>query len=148
MRRGFSAFAVAGSLLAGVHGHHVRPVNYKKQYLALVAPANKLVDKLVAEWDAKPTPSNAAALKDAGPYIAATETFDNRALRDLWPTGVRGDIKALVVADGQVIAAIEALGSVTVLDSGSVRQQLMSAFTAEGTAANIVRSDLGLPANS
>jgi hypothetical protein len=113
-------------------------------YLAIVAPVNRAIDR----WDASnaPTKTTGQTARVDSPLIAAITRADNRLLRVHWSPRAAADIRSMVKADGAVIAdlAIDIQGvqafSVDDLDSRFVRdlQQV-------GTAANIVRADLGLP---
>lgn len=99
-----------------------------KQYLADVAPANAL-----------PQSTKPPA------YAAAVDKFDTLLLSQRWPSGTRADIRALVVADAAVVGDYSAFPSSNILNGSALNATTRKDVKADTTAANIVRSDLGLP---
>jgi hypothetical protein len=99
---------------------------YAAKYSAIIAPANAYAGML-------PTNPSAAQLTT---LAAADSAADNQLLRVAWPTpAITADVKAMVSADGAEI--------------GDLQRNNDSALAADQgkavAAANIVRTDLGLP---
>lgn len=125
-------------------------VDYAAQYLRLVAPPNAAADVLGDTLDAlaKRKAGNAAYIPPFTTYAAALQTWNNVLLRSPWPEKVLPDVKALVGANADEIAAVNNLITAATTNRGDF-QGLFNAWGAAGTkgstAANVVRADLGLP---
>ncbi len=117
--------------IAQASTHHPKGITQAqaaKQYLADVAPANAL-----------PQSTKPPA------YAAAVEKLDSLLLSQRWPSGTRADIRALVVADAAVVGDYNAFPSSNILNGSALNPTTQKDLEADTTAANIVRSDLGLP---
>jgi hypothetical protein len=75
----------------------------------------------------------------AATYVAATEAFDNALLRSPWPATVETDIRSMVTADS--VAEGDTAKPCGSGDSAAFNGD----FNKATAAANIVRSDIGLP---
>jgi hypothetical protein len=108
------------------HPKDITQAQAAKQYLADVAPANAL-----------PKSTKPPA------YAAAVHKLDTLLLRQRWPSGTRADVRALVAADAAVVGDYNASPNSSVGSAHDATTQ--KDVEADSTAANIVRSDLGLP---
>lgn len=116
-------------------------------YLAAVAPANSAANAFNAEvktWTNSTT--NAQAEADAQPVIAAFQAVQPKllAIAASYPPAAV-DLKAEVNAYAPLLGDLTSLGSVNLLNASSWVQQTDSDIAKASAAANIVRSDLGLP---
>jgi hypothetical protein len=105
---------------------------YAAQYLRIGKPCTEAQAKL------KSAKSDSDAIARGKEVASACQDSNAALLRASWPSNILVDIRALVVADGPVIADFNDLANNSdsvVRDSG-----------AANAAANIVRADLGLPA--
>jgi hypothetical protein len=117
--------------IAQASTHHpkgITQVQAAKQYLADVAPSNAL-----------PQSTKPPA------YFAAVERFDTLLLSQQWPSGTRADIRALVVADAALVGDYNAFPRSNILNGSDLNAKTKKDLEADTTAANTVRSDLGLP---
>jgi hypothetical protein len=117
--------------IAQASTHHPKGITQAqaaKQYLADVAPSNAL-----------PQSTKPPA------YAAAVDKFDTLLLSQRWPAGTRADIRALAVADAAVVGDYNAFPSSSILNGSALNATTKKDLEADTTAANIVRSDLGLP---
>jgi len=117
--------------IAQASTHHPKGITQAqaaKQYLADVAPANAL-----------PKSTKPPA------YAAAVDKLDTLLLNQQWPSATRADIRALVVADAAVVRDYNASPSSNILTGSGLNATTQKDVEADTTAANIVRSDLGLP---
>lgn len=117
--------------IAQASTHHLQGVTQAqaaKQYLADVAPSNALPEST------KPPA-----------YAAAVDKLDTLLLSQRWPSGTRADIRALVEADAAVIRDYNVFPSSNILNGSALNATTKKDLEADTTAANIVRSDLGLP---
>lgn len=71
--------------------------------------------------------------------------MDRLLLSQRWLSGTRADIRELVVADADVVGDYKAFPSSNILNGSAVTATTQKDLEADTTAANIVRSDLGLP---
>ena len=119
---------------------------YRLQYLRLVTPMNSALDVLSRKLQKLTTASPTSDFVTAStPFSKAVQKFDSDILRAEWPTGVTADIHSLATSDGPLVADLNSawhVNSLTALDWSS---SLTSDLTKSSLAANIVRSDLGLP---
>jgi hypothetical protein len=121
-------------------------IDYKAQYLAIVAPANAALRTWRAALDKlgnDPAASDVARV--TAPLITAYESTDNALLRAQWPANAEADIKNLVTTDGTLTGDLNAAGGQNVFSAASWESQVASDGGKAGAAANIVRADLGLP---
>jgi hypothetical protein len=117
--------------IAQASTHHptgITQAQAAKQYLADVAPGNAL-----------PESTKAPA------YAAAVHKLDTLLLSQRWPSRTYADIRALVVADAAVVRDYNASPSSNILNGSALNATTQKDLEADTTAANIVRSDLGLP---
>ena len=117
--------------IAQASTHHPKGITQAqaaKQYLADVAPSNAL-----------PQSTKPPA------YAAAVDKLDTLLLSQRWPSGTRADIRALVAADAAVVGDYSAFPSSNIFKGSDLNATTQKDLEAETTAANIVRSDLGLP---
>lgn len=121
----------------------VKPTDYKGQYLALAAPVNAAIDKVNKADPTKDVPDD--VLQGA---LTSMASFDSAVLRVRWPANTVADVKAMVRADGAFMADLAQANNQTTASVDAYRSQFARDAQAEGSAANIVRADLGLPANS
>ena len=120
-----------------------------KQYLAISVPlnaaANKLVN-LVGGWTNKIT--NAKAGNQAKPAIAAVLTFNRALASDAWPPSARSDVTALRKADAPLVADLRSLSSENLQNPSPILADFSRDESALGSAANVLRYDLGLPSTT
>lgn len=117
-----------------------------RQYLALVNPVNTTIATFVSQangWSDSTTDAQAEA--DAQPVIKDLQNLQTGLLRDRWPSVARNDIKALVQSIAPLVGDLEGLASLNLLSASSWETTFERDASSTGTAANIVRSDLGLP---
>jgi len=122
---------VGVATIAQASTHHpegITQAQAAKQYLADVAPANAL-----PQSTKPPT------------YAAAVDKLDTLLLSQRWPSTTRADIRALVAADAAVVRDQNASPSSNILNGSGLNATTQKDVEADTTAANIVRSDLGLP---
>jgi hypothetical protein len=119
---------ISSTALASTHPKGITQAQAAKQYLADVALVNAL-----------PQSTKPPA------YAAAVGKLDTMLLRQRWPSGVRADIRALVVADAALVGDYYAFPSSNILNGSALNATTQKDADADTTAANIVRSDLGLP---
>lgn len=110
------------------HSKGITQAQAAKQYLGDVAPTNAL-----------PQSTKPPA------YAAAVDKLDTLLLSQRWPSGTRADIRALVVADAAVVGDYNASPSSNIFNGSALNGTTQKDLKADTTAANIVRSDLGLP---
>jgi hypothetical protein len=128
---------------ASTHHKGITQAKAAKQYLADIKPVNAVGDLVNPAVKAATTAAGQA--KAVAPWLAIVVKFDSLVLRQQWPTGVKGDIRALVVDDAAVIGDYQALSSASPLNISSLDASLSRDNQADTTASNIVRADLGLP---
>jgi hypothetical protein len=134
--------AMASTAQASTHNHGITMAKAAKQYLADVAPVNKTTSAASAAL--KSATSTAEAGKAVAPMIAAWEKFDSLVLRQQWPRAAKGDVKVLVVDDGAVIGDLSAISEASPLNFSSLSATLSRDGQTSTTAADILRTDLGL----
>jgi hypothetical protein len=115
-----------------------------KQYLADVAPVNAATDTAKSAFDAATTAPQLAAA--AAPLVASIETLNSTMLRQQWPSVAKADVKSLVIAAGAELGDLNSLATINDSNASTIETNLSKDIAATGTAANIVRADLGLPA--
>jgi len=117
-----------------------------KQYLKDVAPYNAAHNKFSSEaskWTGSITYAQMG--KEATPFIAASETFQQKLLSQSWPTKAKRDVRTFYNAISPLEADLVTLSGVSSL---SIENWLSTYNTNNSTAtsdANLVRHDLGLP---
>jgi len=67
-------------------------------------------------------------------------------LRQQWPSVAKADVKSLVIAAGAELGDLNSLATINDSNASTIETNLSKDIAATGTAANIVRADLGLPA--
>ena len=87
------------------------------------------------------------AAKQTAPVASCMRKEINSLLRTPWDPVTRQDVKALVTAAGAEAQDFDSLAQQNALTFNDWDAQLQRDATQAGTAANIVRSDLGLPPN-
>jgi len=115
----------------------------------LVNPVNAAISAFGTKangWSNSTTSAQAEA--DAQPLISALQNLQNGLLHDQWPAAAGSDVKAVVQAIAPVIGDLEGLASVNLLNASSWQTTFQRDASSVETAANIVRSDLGLPPES
>ncbi len=115
-------------------------------YLRIAGPANAATATFAEKanrWNDQTT--NAQAVKDAAPAIAAHQKADNALLHVDWPSSVAVDVKALVAADGAVVGDLNGLKNIDLTSAGDWSNQLSQDLGKFSAATKIVRADLGLP---
>jgi hypothetical protein len=145
------AFAlVLSSMSTAGASTHKKPITVKqaaKQYLADVGPVNTAMDKFSAaltKWgDANGTAAQTTVF--VKPAVAALKTFDHRVLTQRWPTKAAGAVETLASDTAAISGDISGLPAVNILSESKWSTTFDRDFTILGTAANIVRKDLGLP---
>jgi hypothetical protein len=108
---------------------------YAAQYEALIKPANDAFAAVRALPSNTTDAAITAALAKTAPVI---EAADAALLRVPWPPNVATDIRALVTADGPLLADLANLSPSTI-------DEALRESGVANAAANIVRADLGLP---
>jgi hypothetical protein len=112
-----------------------------QQYLALAAASNVVLDTFNAKSKALGSyPSTAQIQAISTPLAVANQTFDNAVLRLAWPASMVADVHALVAADSPEISDLNNAAA-----TQAWFDQLNRDANGASSAANIVRSDLGLP---
>jgi hypothetical protein len=116
-------------------------------YLSAVGPANaalKQFEKKAGGWNDSTTASEVQAAAD--PVVKAARQYQQGviALARSYPPAA-ADLKALVTADAPFVADLSTASTLNALNASSWVQQLARDANNATTAANIVRSDLGLP---
>jgi hypothetical protein len=136
------------SSAAGASTHHkgITQAKAAKQYLADVKPVNaaNIATHVRAQGATTPT----ALGKAASPWIAAMGKFDSLVLRQQWPSSVKADIKALVVADSAVVGDWNAMSGSSAFNISALTASISRDQQTSSIDATIVRSDLGLMANN
>jgi hypothetical protein len=120
-----------------------------QQYVNLVNPVNAAISAFRTKangWSNSTTSAQAEA--DAQPLISALQNLQNGLLHDQWPAAAGTDVKAVVQAIAPVTGDLEGLASVNLLNASSWSTTFQRDEASMGTAANVVRSDLGLPSAS
>lgn len=128
-----------------------KPITTKQaavQYLADVKPYNVAWDKFGAAFEkwAKHTGGTAAHTGTfANPMVAAISTFDHKVLSQRWPANARSAIQTLVLDDAVLQGDLEGLPALNNLTLSSWAMSYRKDSTIDSAAADVVRSDLGLP---
>lgn len=119
---------------------------YQQQYLTIVAPYNAAFDVFHAHLKPYIGTTNYPSENNLGswcsPYATALTAFDNVLLRSPWPASAEADVHALVNGDAPELGDLDACGAPNEVTWFS---QLSKDSDAASTAANVLRSDLGLP---
>ena len=79
------------------------------------------------------------------PFANALTTFDSHLLKANWPPAVATDVIGLVTAEGAEIGDLDSAWSQNILSEASWKSALTGDAAKGGTAADIVRADLGPP---
>ena len=160
MKRNLITAAIALALMTFTLGLAVKlsagastakPITTKqaaRQYLADAKPynvANAKFDAAFAKWENEKNHTMAQTSVFVEPMVAAMSTFDRKALSQRWPAKVESAVRALVLDDATFQGDIESLPAVNVLTWSSWVSSFDKDATIDSTAANFVRSDLGLP---
>lgn len=123
-------------------------IDYKAQYLTIADPYNKVAAEALPAMEtwAYTGPNSLTAFASlADPLIEALQTFDNRMLRSSWPADVTQDVKTHAAAAADVIGILSAATDQNELTIDGWLRSIPTAASRMSTAANIIRSDLGLP---
>jgi hypothetical protein len=114
-----------------------------QQYLALVAPYNSAVGTFQIKYNALPnSPSMSQLNAICSPMATALQTYIDGVLRLPLPASILPDAHALATMAGTVEADLNNVGNPTV---NAWSTKLLQDFSQASTAANVLRSDLGLP---
>jgi hypothetical protein len=112
-----------------------------QQYLALATPVNSAVDTFNVKNNALGSHFSVAQIQAIStPLANAYQIFDNAVLRLAWPASLLADLHAMVAADSPEISDLQHAAT-----TQAWFDQLARDATASSSAANVVRSDLGLP---
>jgi hypothetical protein len=165
MRRaiGLSAGALlAVAMITGVAGtagatdhkpaHHSTAITEKaaaKQYLGIVGPVNTDLSAFAnaaGNWPSDET--GPEAFKAAGTAIAALRTVQTDLLKDEWPKGAQADVKIENQDVAPLLGDLQGLDSANALSISSLSTNLTRDGQILTTQSNILRHDLGLPAEA
>jgi hypothetical protein len=121
-------------------------VDYGKQYLAIVAPANAQLATFTRKVAALPVSATGADVqKLALPLIDAIRAANKKLLRASWPAGAMSDIHALVAGDNVVIGDLQSVVGKAAASLPAWEKQLGADGEKINGLVSIVRADLGLP---
>jgi hypothetical protein len=118
-------------------------------YAAAATKVNAVLSAFSAaasSWPSSETGPQAAA--SAGPSITALKVFDTTLTNAQWPANANADVHTLIEADGALSGDLQSLSQVNALSASSWATQFSRDATIDGTDANLVRHDLGLPAST
>jgi hypothetical protein len=132
--------ALASPAGAATHHKSITKAQAAKQYLADVAPENAAADAASTQPSAT-IPEEVTAL---APVIAADTKFASLLSHQQWPSGIKADIKTLVVTVYKELGDEKALSSQTALTLASWSTSITADGNGSTAAANVVRKDLGL----
>ncbi len=118
-------------------------------YLGLIDPVNSAADTFATEagqWTNETTDSQAE--HEAQPVISVLQTLERKLLHTGWPTSARQDVKTLASEVSPVVADLGGLTSLDLRDASSWEARFGRDVAVVKAADNVVRHDLGLPAQS
>lgn len=117
-----------------------------QQYLKIIAPANTQIEAFNKKTNTYTENTTAEQVaKDAEPLAAAVDKASTDLLHVDWPASIQPDVKAMVTAYGVLAGDLRSVGSQNILSIANWATQLGQDAGRARAAANIVRSDLGLP---
>jgi hypothetical protein len=116
------------------------------KYLEILGPANAALAKWQKQAQSYTDDTTAEEIgKDTAPVAAALDDASAALLRVQWPSSVAPDVKELVRAHGPLAGDFRSVSSQTIFSVQNWITQLQQDAGKAHAAANIVRSDLGLP---
>jgi hypothetical protein len=120
-----------------------------KQYLELVTSADTALATFLnqaGQWTS--TTTNAQAVANAAPAVAAMETFQRALTVDRWPGDAKRDVKHLVTATGGVKGDLNGLATVNLANESDWAATFTRDASKVSTDIRAVGQDLRLPQRS
>lgn len=123
-------------------------VNYAKQYLADVGPADtadKTFQVALSAWGSAANPNPTQTQGFVTPFVSALQTLQGKLTAQTWSATDVGDVHAFIAAIAALQGDISGLPSLNILNESTWSTQFQRDAAVEESAANTVRHDLGLP---
>jgi hypothetical protein len=125
------------------------PSKYASLYLQILGPADAATGKFFAALKALPSTATVADVqKIATPAADAIDAADRRLLEVTWPGKVARDVKALALANAQLVADLRKLASQPSVTSGTWKDHFESDVGTVTNYVNVVHADLTTPNTS
>jgi len=146
MRRLVATALFSGLLLTGCGGSS-KPVSvYARQYLAIIAPANRALDVFNAGLKALPSsPTGADYVRVTNPLAVAFNAAREELLQVSWPANTLGDVEAVTVAISAVDADLTKTATVNAITFRAWQDHLSTDLDRILAPTDRVRADLRLP---
>jgi hypothetical protein len=128
---------------AGAVTTTTEPSKFASLYLQILGPADTATGKFFAAITSLPnTATGADAQKLATPAADAIDAADQRLLRVTWPGKVARDVRALVVADAQLVGDLRNLAPQPRITSGAWKDTFEADVAKVTSCVNLVHADL------
>ena len=122
------------------------PSKFASLYLQILGPADAATGKFFAAIATLPnTATGADAQKIATPAADAIDAADRQLLAAVWPGKVAADVRALVVADAQLVGDLRNLAPQPTVTSGAWKDKFEADVAQVTSCANVVHADLQNP---
>jgi hypothetical protein len=122
------------------------PSKFASLYLQILGPADAATGKFFAAIATLPnTATGADAQKIATPAADAIDAADRQLLAAVWPGKVAADVRALVVADAQLVGDLRNLAPQPKVTSGAWKDKFEADVAQVTSRVNVVHADLQNP---
>jgi hypothetical protein len=122
------------------------PSKFASLYLQILGPADAATGKFFAAITSLPnTATGADAQKIATPAADAIDAADRRLLGVAWPGKVAADVRALVIADAQLVGDLRNLAPQPTVTSGAWKDKFEADVAKVTSGVNVVHADLQNP---
>ena len=122
------------------------PSKFASLYLQILGPADAATGKFFAAIATLPnTATGADAQKIATPAADAIDAADRQLLAAVWPGKVAADVRALVVADAQLVGDLRNLAPQPTVTSGAWKDKFEADVAQVTSRVNVVHADLQNP---
>jgi hypothetical protein len=121
----------------------------RSAYLAAINQVKSALTTFGSEagaWTSATTAAQASA--QAQPAIAALQKLNTTLTNDKWPSSAASDIHSLVISIGSIIGDFQTLSTITATNASTWQANFLRDSASLKAADALVRSDLGLPADS
>jgi hypothetical protein len=131
---------------AGAATTTTEPSKFASLYLQILGPADAATGKFFAAIATLPnTATGADAQKIATPAADAIDAADRQLLAAVWPGKVAADVRALVVADAQLVGDLRNLAPQPKVTSGAWKDKFEADVAQVTSRVNVVHADLQNP---
>ena len=131
---------------AGAATTTTEPSKFASLYLQILGPADAATGKFFTAITSLPnTATGADAQKIATPAADAIDAADRRLLGVAWPGKVAADVRALVVADAQLVGDLRNLAPQPRVTSGAWKDKFEADVAKVTSCVNVVHADLQNP---